>query len=92
MAEATGSTGSVQRKAASGGLFLVRQQRGGNGLARQLFTSESVTECHPDKVADQVSDAILDEILRQDPMARVAAETLVTTGLVVVSGEISTEA
>jgi S-adenosylmethionine synthetase len=57
---------------------------------RKLFTSESVTEGHPDKIADQVSDAILDEILREDPTGRVACETLVTTGLVVVAGEIST--
>lgn len=56
-----------------------------------LFTSESVTEGHPDKVADQVSDAILDAILKQDKKARVACETLVTTGLVVVSGEITTK-
>lgn len=55
------------------------------------FTSESVTEGHPDKMADQISDAILDEILAQDPMARVACETLLTTGLVVVAGEITTE-
>lgn len=55
-----------------------------------LFTSESVTEGHPDKLADQVSDAILDAILEKDPVARVAAETMVTTGLVLVSGEIST--
>ncbi len=56
------------------------------------FTSESVTEGHPDKVADQVSDAVLDAILAQDPHARVACETLVTTGLCLVSGEITTEA
>lgn len=55
-----------------------------------LFTSESVTEGHPDKVSDQISDAILDAILSQDPMARVAAETSVTTGLVLVAGEITT--
>jgi len=55
-----------------------------------LFTSESVTEGHPDKIADQISDAILDEILRQDPMGRVACETLVTTGLTVIAGEITT--
>ncbi|MBS4021797.1 MAG: methionine adenosyltransferase [Dethiobacter sp.] len=55
-----------------------------------LFTSESVTEGHPDKVADQISDAILDAIIGQDPMARVAAETSVTTGLVLVAGEITT--
>ncbi len=59
---------------------------------RTLFTSESVTEGHPDKVADQVSDAVLDAILTQDPMARVACETLLTTGLCVVAGEISTSA
>lgn len=59
---------------------------------RHLFTSESVSEGHPDKVADQVSDAILDAILEQDPTARVACETSVTTGLVLVFGEISTTA
>jgi S-adenosylmethionine synthetase len=57
-----------------------------------FFTSESVSEGHPDKVADQISDAILDAILTQDPTARVAAETLVTTGLVVLAGEITTHA
>ncbi len=60
--------------------------------SRFTFTSESVTEGHPDKMADQVSDAILDAMLTQDPMARVACETLLTTGLVVVAGEITTEA
>src|SRR5580765_6143018 len=55
-----------------------------------LFTSESVTEGHPDKIADQISDAVLDEILGQDPTGRVACETLLTTGLVVVAGEITT--
>lgn len=57
---------------------------------RRLFTSESVTEGHPDKICDQISDAILDEILKKDPNARVACETTVTTGLILVSGEIST--
>ncbi|MUV39260.1 Methionine adenosyltransferase [Lentibacillus sp. JNUCC-1] len=57
---------------------------------RRLFTSESVTEGHPDKMCDQISDAILDEILKKDPKARVACETVVTTGLVLVSGEITT--
>jgi S-adenosylmethionine synthetase len=57
-----------------------------------LFTSESVTEGHPDKIADQVSDAILDAILTQDPKARVACETLVTTGMAVIAGEITTTA
>jgi len=61
-------------------------------MARQLFTSESVSMGHPDKVADQISDAILDALLEQDPDSRVACETLVTTGLCVVSGEITTEA
>ncbi|HKV28816.1 MAG TPA: methionine adenosyltransferase [Candidatus Acidoferrales bacterium] len=55
-----------------------------------LFTSESVTEGHPDKIADQISDAILDSVLKDDPMGRVACETLVTTGLVVIAGEITT--
>ena len=57
-----------------------------------FFTSESVTEGHPDKVSDQISDAILDAILTQDPTARVAAETLCNTGLVVLAGEITTHA
>ena len=56
-----------------------------------LFTSESVTEGHPDKVADQISDAVLDAVLAEDPEGRVACETLITTGLVVVAGEISTD-
>jgi S-adenosylmethionine synthetase len=59
---------------------------------RHLFTSESVTEGHPDKIADQISDGILDAILEKDPIARVACETLVTTGLAVVAGEITTSA
>jgi S-adenosylmethionine synthetase len=58
---------------------------------RQLFTSESVTEGHPDKIADQISDAVLDAILENDPAGRVACETLVTTGVAVVAGEITTE-
>src|ERR671921_360789 len=56
-----------------------------------LFTSESVTEGHPDKIADQISDAILDAALADDPLSRVACETLATTGLVIVAGEITTE-
>ena len=60
--------------------------------ANYLFTSESVTEGHPDKISDQISDAILDAILEQDPTSRVACETLVTTGLAVVAGEITTDA
>jgi S-adenosylmethionine synthetase len=59
---------------------------------RFLFTSESVTEGHPDKIADQISDAILDACLTDDPTSRVACETLTTTGLVVFSGEITTKA
>jgi S-adenosylmethionine synthetase len=59
---------------------------------RHTFTSESVTEGHPDKIADQVSDAVLDAILEQDPRSRVACETLLTTGLVVVAGEVTTKA
>ena len=61
-------------------------------MARQLFTSESVSMGHPDKVADQISDAILDSLLAQDPQSRVACETLVTTGMAVVAGEITTNA
>src|SRR5688572_15627262 len=57
---------------------------------RHLFTSESVTEGHPDKVADAISDAVLDAILTDDPVARVACETLVTTGMACVAGEITT--
>ncbi len=57
-----------------------------------LFTSESVTEGHPDKIADNISDAILDAMLTEDPKSRVACETLVTTGMVVVAGEVRTTA
>lgn len=61
-------------------------------MARRLFTSESVTEGHPDKICDQISDAILDELLSKDPMSRVACETVTTTGVVFVMGEITTNA
>jgi S-adenosylmethionine synthetase len=61
-------------------------------VARRLFTSESVTEGHPDKIADQISDGILDELLSQDPQSRVAVETLITTGQVHVAGEVTTKA
>ena len=61
-------------------------------LKDYMFTSESVTEGHPDKIADQISDAVLDAMLAQDPKSRVACETLITTGLVVVAGEITTGA
>lgn len=57
---------------------------------KYVFTSESVTEGHPDKVADQISDAILDAMLKDDPNSRVAVETLVTTGLCIVAGEVTT--
>ena len=61
-------------------------------MERHLFTSESVTEGHPDKMCDQISDAILDALMEQDPMSRVACETCTTTGLVMVMGEITTNA
>ena len=61
-------------------------------MERRLFTSESVTEGHPDKICDQISDAILDALMEQDPMSRVACETCTTTGMVLVMGEISTKA
>ncbi len=60
-------------------------------MQKRLFTSESVTEGHPDKICDQISDAVLDSLLEQDPMSRVACETAITTGLVLVMGEITTE-
>ena len=60
-------------------------------MTKYLFTSESVTEGHPDKIADQISDAILDEIMKNDPNGRVACETLVTTGLIMIAGEITTD-
>ena len=61
-------------------------------MQKRLFTSESVTEGHPDKICDQISDAVLDAILAQDPMARVACETCATTGMVMVMGEMTTNA
>ena len=61
------------------------------GTREYLFTSESVTEGHPDKVADQISDAILDALLKEDPRSRVACETLVTTGVAIIAGEITTK-
>ncbi len=61
-------------------------------MTRRLFTSESVTEGHPDKIADQISDTVLDGLLQRDPASRVAVETLVTTGLVVIAGEVTTNA
>ena len=61
-------------------------------MERRLFTSESVTEGHPDKMCDQISDAILDALIAQDPMSRVACEPCTTTGMVLVMGEIMTKA
>ncbi|MBE0618031.1 MAG: methionine adenosyltransferase, partial [Proteobacteria bacterium] len=61
------------------------------GMTDFLFTSESVTEGHPDKVADQISDAVLDTLIGQDPKSRVACETLVTTGMAIIAGEITTQ-
>lgn len=61
-------------------------------MTKHLFTSESVSEGHPDKIADQISDAVLDAILEQDPKARVACETYVKTGMVMVGGEVTTSA
>ncbi|MFB9584641.1 S-adenosylmethionine synthetase N-terminal domain-containing protein, partial [Streptomyces goshikiensis] len=61
-------------------------------MTKRLFTSESVTEGHPDKIADQISDTILDALLRADPASRVAVETLITTGLVHIAGEVTTKA
>src|SRR3954471_11026978 len=83
------------RCARPGKLTPARQRRPGpdqedEDMARRLFTSESVTEGHPDKIADQISDSVLDALLDQDPESRVAVECLVTTGLVVVAGEVTT--
>ncbi|HZG07178.1 MAG TPA: S-adenosylmethionine synthetase N-terminal domain-containing protein, partial [Streptomyces sp.] len=61
-------------------------------MSRRLFTSESVTEGHPDKIADRISDTVLDALLAQDPTSRVAVETMITTGLVHVAGEVTTSA
>ena len=61
-------------------------------MEKRLFTSESVTEGHPDKVCDAISDAVLDECMRQDPMSRVACETAACTGFVLLTGEITTKA
>ena len=59
-------------------------------MSKKFFTSESVTEGHPDKICDQISDAVLDAILKEDPMGRVACETATTTGMILCMGEIST--
>ncbi len=71
--------------------FKALESEKGSHVAHRLFTSESVTEGHPDKMADQISDAILDDLLRQDPASRVAVETMLTTGQVHVAGEVTTE-
>jgi S-adenosylmethionine synthetase len=74
--------------------IILSHSRSLQAMARQnyLFTSESVSEGHPDKMADQISDAVLDAILEQDPRARVAAETMIKTGFLVVAGEVTTSA
>ena len=74
------------------GMLKVTSKKKGKPMSKYLFTSESVTEGHPDKICDNISDAILDAILAQDPMGRVACETLTTTGMVTVMGEITTTA
>ena len=91
---------SVAKRPAAGGEsckagFFVRTakiQSGGKTMEKRLFTSESVTEGHPDKLCDAVSDAILDALMAQDPMSRVACETAACTGFVLVTGEITTKA
>jgi S-adenosylmethionine synthetase len=82
----------VHHRARAGPDGSARKEHGMSRKGRHLFTSESVTEGHPDKIADQISDSILDAILAQDAKSRVACETLVTTGLVVLAGEITTNA
>ena len=72
-------------------VFRVPHRKEGIFMANRLFTSESVTEGHPDKVCDQISDAVLDDILAADPTAHVACETFTTTGIVTVMGEITTK-
>ena len=70
-------------------LFLIQRRKGQNSMEKNIFTSESVTEGHPDKMCDAISDAILDALIAKDPMCRVACETAATTGLVMIMGEIS---
>jgi S-adenosylmethionine synthetase len=82
----------VSGRIAEAGRGLACKEHGMSRNGRHLFTSESVTEGHPDKIADQISDSILDALLAQDPVSRVACETLVTTGLAIVAGEITTTA
>ena len=73
------------------GILELHNRKEHKKMEKRLFTSESVTEGHPDKICDQISDAILDELMKQDPMSRVACETSITTGLVLVMGEITTK-
>lgn len=84
-----GLTDTIKPLIRSGFLMYKRK---GSSMERRLFTSESVTEGHPDKICDQISDAVLDALMEQDPMSRVACETSITTGLVLVMGEITTNA
>ena len=87
------SLNNVQCARPSGGaFFLIRNFYGGQKMKKVFFTSESVTEGHPDKICDQISDAVLDAMLEQDENSRVACETVVTTGMVFCMGEISTKA
>ena len=72
--------------------FFIGLVRWKGNIMKKFFTSESVTEGHPDKICDNVSDAILDAILAEDPMSRVACETCTTTGIVMILGEITTKA
>ncbi len=76
----------------TGSFFMPRQKKGIKTMRKVLFTSESVTEGHPDKICDAISDSILDAYLTQDPMSRVACETMATTGVIMVSGEITSKA
>jgi S-adenosylmethionine synthetase len=71
--------------------FSIRFKEKGIKMVKKFFTSESVTEGHPDKICDQISDGVLDAILAKDPTARVACETACTTGMILVMGEITTD-
>ena len=71
-------------------IFTIKQK--GDNMEKRLFTSESVTEGHPDKICDQISDAVLDALYEQDPYSRVACETLTNTGFIMVMGEVTTKA
>ena len=80
-----------KRKSVTTQFSHIKTKQRGEKMDKRLFTSESVTEGHPDKICDQISDAILDELMKQDPNSRVACETSITTGLVLVMGEVTTE-